>query len=278
MTPPAERHRRGRLSRLPSCVLASYYRGPDHPFKIRIYRWLRRVLRGRLTVPYGGGWISLDEADLLQREILYRGRYEPEVWDAAATLLQPGDVVWDIGAHVGTFSVLAAADPRVAVIHAFEPDPETAEVLRLNASLNAPKINIHQFALGDEPGSGTLHEGPGANTGLSSLVAAGGRAARVVRCDTVDRLVFDVALPAPALVKIDVEGWEERVLRGARRLLAERPPRALLVEAPAEQRVDELERLLGATYRVIHLHRRSGLVESRENFLALRRRNEQSTP
>ena len=72
------------LSKKFSAFLRSYYKGPDHPMKARIWRWFRRMSAyPRMTISYGaGGWITLDERCLVQREIFDRGVYEPEVWQA----------------------------------------------------------------------------------------------------------------------------------------------------------------------------------------------------
>jgi hypothetical protein len=97
-----------------------------------------------------------------------------------------------------------------------------------------------------------------------------------VECRTVDELVFDCGMAAPTLMKIDVEGWEYEVVCGAQRLFDEAPPKALVVEAACASSgevmdmkvVIELERL---GYLVERIQRPEGLIEPRENFLAVRR-------
>jgi len=266
------------LGKAISRALSAYYLGPDHPMKMRIWYGMRRLTGSpRLTIPYAGrGWITVDERDMLQREILVNGAYEPEVWESLAELARGGEVVWDIGANIGSFAVRALNDPRVAEVHAFEPDPISAEVLETNLGLNRGRYVLHRVALSSTRETRALHHGPTANTGISGFANTNSSASFEVRCETLDSLVFDHGLPAPTLVKIDVEGWEAEVLRGAARLLATRPPRGIAVEleCDAEGRITDrapLELLEGAGYEVRWVRRRSGEVEARENYLAVQR-------
>jgi hypothetical protein len=76
-------------------------------------------------------------------------------------------------------------------------------------------------------------------------------------------------------MKIDVEGWELRVLQGAATLLRRHPPRAIVLEAPCDSegniKVAGLtDYLTGLGYSVSRICRLSGIVDLRENYLALR--------
>src|SRR5207245_2543107 len=99
-----------------SRAMRAYYLGPDHPMKLRLWTWLRRSTGyPLLTVRYcGRGWIALDERDYVQRYVLTDGLYEPEVWEALFSSAWDSEVLWDIGAHVGTFTVRSMLDSRVA--------------------------------------------------------------------------------------------------------------------------------------------------------------------
>jgi FkbM family methyltransferase len=246
--------------------------------KMRVWSWLRRyVVTGRLTIPYfANGWITVNEEDLIQREVLTHGAYEPEVWRHLMAFSSENDVVWDVGANIGTVTIQASLDARVRVVHSFEPDPNTFELLKTNVELNRPeRCQLHACALSDVEEERVLVCGPTANRGLSTMAHTRANG-EMVRCVTADSLVFQRGLPAPTLIKIDVEGWESRVLAGATRLLAERPPRALIFEAPANDNCDLEERDIEARlsehgYRIEHIPRVSGIVEKRENYLAVHR-------
>jgi FkbM family methyltransferase len=206
------------------------------------------------------------------------GAYEAEVWDALSSCAVAREIVWDVGANVGSFAILAARHPRVAEVHAFEPDPLNRQILEINNSLNGGRFRIHSIALSDRVDGARIFHGPPTNTGMSTLVPANmsAKPSFLVECTTVDRLVFiERLLPPPTLMKIDVEGWESFVFKGAERLLAELPPRAIVFEAElefAEHTIDQevpamLER---AGYTVDHIPRRNDTLKARENYLARR--------
>lgn len=145
-------------------------------------------------------------------------------------LLRPDDLVWDIGASVGLFSVHAVGAASQVV--AFEPDPATFERLRQNVQLNgsADRIDCRREALGDKAGQVALRtDGLGGN---APSVADLGRHAGVTEAvmTTVDQLI-DAGVPAPTVLKIDVEGAELLVLRGGRGLFTStRAPRLIFLE------------------------------------------------
>jgi FkbM family methyltransferase len=109
-------------------------------------------------------------------------------------------------------------------VHSFEPDPRAAESLRRNSALNGfAQIEVNELALGAEPGHVRLVRMPG-YTGLTSRYSIRDGEGFEARVTTLD-LHFAERRRLPDLVKIDVEGMEHEVLRGARGLFSgERPP------------------------------------------------------
>jgi hypothetical protein len=88
----------------------------------------------------------------------------------------------------------------------------------------------------------------------------------------LDSLIDTGELPAADIWKVDVEGFESEVFRGARSLFTSRPPRAILFEAPWPEGPDEPWRILRtAAYVIRHVPRENGVVEPLENYLATRR-------
>jgi FkbM family methyltransferase len=263
-----------------SRLLRAYYLGPNHPMKLRFWWTLRRVVGfPRLTMPYaGGGWITVNESDHLQGQIFTHGDYEPEVWETLARFANHNEVFWDVGANIGSVSIKALQDPRVAQVHAIEPDPLHADTLELNLSLNRGRYQIHRVALSDRSEWKIVYHGPSANSGLSTLVEGllptGQRFE--VECLPLDTLVQERRAPSPTLMKIDVEGWEVRVLHGAAATLADAPPRAIVFEAECDQLANMLDTSLvnfleHYGYDVRHIPRKGGWIEPRENYLALHR-------
>lgn len=146
---------------------------------------------------------------------------EPEL-EKLATMARPGDIVADVGAHHGYFALLLSqwVGPRGKVV-AFECLPANAAIAERNMALNhVGNVRVIRSAVGDH--SGTVQIG---DTSGGVLVDR----STVSRLMTVDMVTLDsvFADATPDLLKIDVEGFELEVLRGARRCLAARPKLAL---------------------------------------------------
>ena len=156
------------------------------------------------------------------------GTTEPLVQEALRRLLRPGDVVYDIGANVGFFTVLAArlVGSGGAVV-AFEPLPSTAEALRRNAALNGfAHVTVVARAVGRAAGAAKLAL---REESTWARLAAPGETGPTVEVEMVaiDDLVGSGAIRPPALVKIDVEGAELEVIAGMRRTIAAHHPTIL---------------------------------------------------
>lgn len=264
------------LNKFISLLFRTYYLGPDHPMKMRIYYGLRRRMGyPRLTISYlKQAWITLDERDMLQREILYHGHYEHEVWGTLRRFADSDEVVWDIGAHIGCFSIQAGLDPHIREVHAFEPDPLLAEILEVNLNLNSGKYILHHFALSNQKEKRSFFHGPVANLGLSSLKGFSSRQQVFqVPCQTADELIWEEGMNPPTLMKVDVEGWEFQVLRGAEKLFEKSPPKAIIFETDYEgDSLGLVTEYLGRFgYRISHILRPNGQKEEKENYLAVLR-------
>jgi len=149
---------------------------------------------------------------------------EQRVLERLVTFLKPGDVVFDVGANVGLYTVLLAKVlGDTGLVIAFEPAGQTYAHLLDNLRLNN-LVNVRCFrkALGERSGQAWLSSGR--VIGGSSLVHAheGDGPGEVVDVMEGDRLVTAENLPVPRAVKIDVEGYEHAVIQGLRRTLAQR--------------------------------------------------------
>jgi len=236
--------------------------------------------RTYFTVRYADtGVIAVRETDYIEKSILFTGSYEPEVWQSIEAHIQPNDIVWDIGANIGATTVHAIHDSRVSEVHSFEPQPRVLPLLKLNVKLNNgdAKCTIHRFALSDSVGQTSLYTSDENNTGRSSLLHSDrGRASVEVSTATIDFVIESNLAPAPTIVKIDVEGWEIHVLRGAGKLFSETPPRAIVFEAQYDAITDLpsdpelLSLFMHYGYVVRHIQRQHDPIEpASENFLAV---------
>src|SRR5438105_5298964 len=124
-------------SRWWSRFLYDYHQARDHPARLRILRLLERCTGNRrIIAPVKGGFVmALDAADIVQRTIFASGEYEPEVTRILLCELRQDDVFYDVGANVGYYACHALKMGLTSVF-AFEPDPLSAAVLRLNLRLN----------------------------------------------------------------------------------------------------------------------------------------------
>ncbi len=156
----------------------------------------------------------------------------PSLTAVLEAALGAGGVFADVGGHLGMYALCAArlVGPGGRV-ESFEPDPQAAEALRRNAALNAvPQLAVNERAVGAEPGSVRLVRLP-RTTGLTSRYTIRDGEEFEARVTTLD-LHFAGRRP-PDLVKVDVEGMEHEVLRGARGLLSSGRPPAVVFEANA---------------------------------------------
>ncbi len=139
----------------------------------------------------------------------------------------PASVI-DVGANVGQFAVAATKLLKPRVLHSFEPIPAVADCLRRNlGGFACAKVN--EVVLGERVGSTLFHVN--SHNHSSSILSLGDEHrnafpdAREVKTievpmTTLDCYFHDRELPAPVLLKLDVQGYEAQVLRGGRATLA----------------------------------------------------------
>lgn len=138
-------------------------------------------------------------------------------------LLRPDDLFVDIGANIGSYTVLASKVCGAHVV-AFEPDPQTAVSLRRNIDVNGigDLVTVEQMAPGREPGEIAFTKGLDT---MNRVAAAGDTSVQMVPVRRLD----DVTEAAnPTFIKLDVEGFEGQVMAGAYRTLA--APSLLVVQ------------------------------------------------
>lgn len=149
------------------------------------------------------------ELDLGREKAYWTGVYEPEVQAILSAELGPESVFWDVGAHLGFFSVCARRLGAAAV--AFEAAPENAAHLRRHGELNG--FDVVEAAVWRDAGGVGLERGP---TPEQWTVRAGGDTTSVTLDETARASAW------PTLVKLDVEGAAGPVLEGAAAIVAAR--------------------------------------------------------
>lgn len=197
-------------------------------------------LNPRCEIEHEGVKMAFSTPGALTRwrvETIYRK--EPWTLEWLATFAAD-DVLVDCGANVGMYTIWAAATRGVRV-YAFEPESQNYALLNRNILLNhlAGRVKAYCMGLSDKSGLFDLHMADMRAGGschavdqpldahlkpLKSVFAQGCIAA------TLDALVADGAVPVPHHIKIDVDGFEHKVIAGARKTLADRTVRSLLIE------------------------------------------------
>lgn len=193
------------------------------------------VPKGVARIRLEGGYvIYAAENDLIGGAILARGIYEPEVTAVFHSLLRPGMTVLDIGANIGWFTLLSAAlVGRTGKVFSFEPSQLNARFLALNKAANSfDQVELVLAAASDRMEtlaySSSLSNGFVTDLGCAQLEAI--LDSNVVFAVPPD-LVVPPALPVH-LIKVDVEGWEMKALRGARRIIERWRPRIVCEFSP----------------------------------------------
>jgi len=199
-----------------------------------INRWILRRPFLEARVSGLGLRFKVKTEDVVGRHIYKYQVHEPVLSQFLIDYLkfEPGDIVIDIGANIGWYSLLLARlIPEDADIFAFEPDPLNFELLEHNIRLNgATQITAIQKALAAEDGIQRLYQHDSNNLGRHSLLHLQDGKAVDVQTTSLDNFWKKNQLGArlPRFIKIDIEGYESVALRGASEVLKKCP--ALLCE------------------------------------------------
>jgi FkbM family methyltransferase len=194
------------------------------------------------------------------------GLYEPATTFVFKRLLQPGDIVVDIGAHWGYFTLLSATlCGGAGKVFAFEPHPRNYALLRKGIEANCfTNVVATQKAVSNQSGTAKLLLGLG--SGLNSLryvppqfqVPQGSEDQIIVDTVTLDNF-FSQHPIHPKIIKMDIEGAEPLALEGMRNMIEQNPDLVLITEflphyLGANIAEDFLGRLRGYGFEVVAIN------------------------
>lgn len=224
----------------------------------KLYRYLRKMIRSKtrsfsnqsfyigndiiLTETIYGDQLCLQARELMMTpQILFKGAIEPHVTDLLPEILKRGDHFVDVGANIGWYTVRAGKLVGLSgKVTAFEPLPQTFDILHRNLFINGltGHVTAVPCALGDTNQEVSLHFLEDF-WGSPFLEQPGDDYARFhrrefqmcsVEMTTLDHYLNKIGNPRVDVIKIDVEGAENRVLAGMTYTLANNPEVVLLCE------------------------------------------------
>lgn len=166
-------------------------------------------------------------SDHIESQVFWQGFQEAD--EGVITLLKrhlPVDGIFvDVGANIGTFTLVAAHRAFRGQVHAFEPSAYHFARLARNVALNRfENVVLNQKGLYDQPGAATLflpsQAGEMNNSGAASLYTSGGKESRevseAVSLVRLDDYLRNLDMSRLDIIKIDIEGAEVKALEGAR--------------------------------------------------------------
>ena len=167
-----------------------------------------------------------DINEMLQRQFYFFGTYLVEqsiieCWESAARF---ANVVFDVGANAGIFSLAALAVQPSITVHAFEPTPEIAARLRKTVTLNGLKrLHVHEVAVFKQNGQATLKRfrgETGTNEGMNFITTSlEDNGEERVETVSLDDFCRSLSIDYIDLLKIDIQGHEYSALAGAEGLI-----------------------------------------------------------
>jgi FkbM family methyltransferase len=158
----------------------------------------------------------------------YAKGYEIEVAALLQALLPEGGTMYDVGSNWGYHTMVAAGTHAKLTVHAFEPTPETFKDLAgcIEQAGLSGMVTCHNFALSSADGKAFMTMPDGLHSGFAEVSREGGMAGiEIRRLDSLN-------LPKPDFIKMDVEGHEIEVLKGAQETLKSARPYLIFESRP----------------------------------------------
>ncbi len=196
-----------------------------HPKEIgACVKWVMRTRRIETELKDNGVRLWLDPISPLA-DALDQGKYEEQLENWLRSTLDSTGTFLDVGANEGYFSMFAAVTLKAARVVCVEPNSALWPVIMRNVQLNLASVcSLAPFAIGDFAGKAEFVIQPSTNSGASSLCQRPSRLDRFrerrsVPVVTLDWLIQSKGIIEVSAIKVDVEGFEEKVIAGARESL-----------------------------------------------------------
>lgn len=220
----------------------------DHPWRAlaRLFKWqVTSRCKQEVLIPWiGGSKLAVRRGMTGATGNIYCGLHEFPEMAFLLHLLRPNDLFVDVGANIGSYTVLASAVAGAETV-ALEPDPHTTRFLRRNIEVNDidHRVTIFETAVGDRPGVARFTVGLDT---INRIANDESTETRVVRVRTMDDLMDGLE---PVMIKLDVEGHEANVVAGAKETLNKPSLVAIQTE---DSSWEVVEPLINAGFERVH--------------------------
>ncbi|HSZ71492.1 MAG TPA: FkbM family methyltransferase [Cytophagaceae bacterium] len=189
---------------------------------------LIRLHQGGVVYPFLGDTQLLVKKGMSSAELqVYTGMYEFDDMFFVVHLLDKEDVFVDVGANVGVYTVLASGVKRARTI-ALEPDPDTFKNLLNNVALNhlTDKVRLLNLGVGEKKETVKFTKGLGAINHIKRDEDGEGEF-NEIQIESLDDILKN---DNPTLIKVDVEGFETQVIKGAVETLKKPSLKGIIIE------------------------------------------------
>jgi FkbM family methyltransferase len=257
---------------------------------------IRQLLFDELREPLVMPWVrdlrvTITPGEETSRALFVSGTYEPASMIAVQRLLAPGGVLFDVGANVGLYTLLGSRCVGAAGhVYSFEPSSRERTTLDANLGLNGCRnVTTSAAAVGARTGSARLRIAAGQHRGQNTLSPAfaypgvGLEREEEVEMVSLDQFTQIPGVRQPSVIKIDAEGNDLDVLRGARSVLRDAMPVVMvevndtLLQASGASRADVEAFLLDVGYELFRISEDDAALvrvsslrhEQSENFVAI---------
>jgi len=222
----------------------------NYYLKSGLYFFGRYILKKKYLIGYSGKYdlkFRFRTPDSVGRLIFKKGVYEEELTDYLINNLdlESGDIVFDVGANIGWYSVLLSKCFSGVEVHSFEPDPQNFKILKFNVELNNFKNVIsNNIGIGKEKDIVKLYLYKNGNLGRHSMLNINdGLGSTIdVNISSFDEYINNMKLNLSKIkfLKIDIEGYEYFAFLGGKQFLNHVP--TILAEfSPSYMRKEGLD-------------------------------------
>jgi FkbM family methyltransferase len=257
----------GFVTKVVASLARLYLRMPVRPFGSRLGKlysgFINSKGRSIVTKRIAGINYELDLREVIDSAMYWRGSREPHTSYALKMLCKRGDIVFDIGANIGSHALpMASHVGAEGRVYAFEPVPWAMNRMKRNLELNDfGNLVLEPIALSDKNEEVEMKFRASFKIGSKSGVGPEGKIDESwwneceqvrVRMETLDSYVASHHIGRIDLIKLDVDGFEGKVIRGARETLKRLGPKIIMEVAPAwtEMRGDDIKDILRALEQI----------------------------